>query len=114
MKGEHMEQNLVDQYPPELVEAIRQATFTTLAVASMRGFTDLKITSIRKIVDDVYAVRFTYYTLNTVEKGASKVTERTPSEGQGLYIHQFAPALYLDAYAISNFVQDVFKPPLEP
>jgi hypothetical protein len=30
------------QYPPELVKAILETTFTTLAVASVRGFTDLK------------------------------------------------------------------------
>lgn len=113
-EGEQTKQYSIDQYPPQLVEAIQRTTFTTLAVASMRGFTDVKITGIRKIADDVYAVRFTYYTLNIVERVTGKVTEQTFSEGQGLYIHQFAPALYLDAYAIANFVQDVFKPPLEP
>jgi hypothetical protein len=49
--------------------------------------------------------------LNRVEKVDGWVTEKTLTESQGLYIHQFAPALYLDAYAISNFVQDLLNPP---
>jgi hypothetical protein len=106
-----MNQDSVDQYPPELVEAIQQATFTTLAVANVRGFTDLKITSIRKIADDLYAVRFTYYILNVVETETGRVIEPDLSEGQGLYVHQFVPTLFLDAYAIANFVADAVHPP---
>ncbi|HEX6483956.1 MAG TPA: hypothetical protein VF043_34340 [Ktedonobacteraceae bacterium] len=102
---------LFNQYPSELVEAIRQTTFTTLAVASARGFTDLKITAIRKLGDDFYAVRFTYVTLNRVERETQWITTRTVTEGRGLYVHEFAPALYLDAYAIANFAQDLVHPP---
>ncbi|SRR5258708_27403688 len=109
--GEEQIKGPIDQYPPELVQAIEKTTFTTLAVAHVRGFTDLKITAVRRIAEDVYAVRFTYYTLNRVEKADGWVTEKTLTESQGLYIHQFAPALYLDAYAISNFVQDLLNPP---
>lgn len=101
-EGEQTKQS-VDQYPVELMEAIQQTTFRTLAVTCVRGFTDLKITATRKIAEDVYAVSFSYYILN--------ITGPTFSEGQGLYVHQFAPALYLDAYAISNFANDLFNPP---
>ncbi|HZU66490.1 MAG TPA: hypothetical protein VFA09_04360 [Ktedonobacteraceae bacterium] len=101
-EGEQTKQS-VDQYPADLLEAIRQATFRTLAVTCVRGFTDLKIIATRKIAEDVYAVSFSYYVLN--------ITGPTFTEGQGLYVHQFAPALYLDAYAISNFANDLFNPP---
>lgn len=113
-EGDQKKQFSIDQYPPELVEAIQRTTLTTLAVASVRGFTDLKITAIHRLMDEVYAVSFTYYILNVVEKEAGRVTEPTFCEGRGLYIHQFAPALYLDAYAIANFVSDALKPPFEP
>ena len=102
---------LFNQYPSELVEAIRQTTFTTLAVASVRGFTDLEMKAIRKLGDDFYAVRFTYVVLNRVEQETQWITTRTLTEGRGLYVHEFAPALYLDAYAIANFAQDLVHPP---
>ncbi|GHO63950.1 hypothetical protein KSC_028420 [Ktedonobacter sp. SOSP1-52] len=72
---------LFHQHPPELVESIRQTTFTTLAVANLRGFADLKLTAIRKLSDDFYAVRFTYDMLNRVEQGAQWITTRTVTEG---------------------------------
>ncbi len=103
----------IDQYPQELVQIIEKTTFTTLAVASVRGFSDLKIIAIRKLVEDVYAVRFTYYTLNVIETVTGKARENTFTEGQGLYVHGFASALYLDAHAISNFVRDLVHPPLQ-
>ncbi len=102
---------LFNQYPSELVEAIRQTTFTTLAVASVRGFTDLEMKAIWKLGDDFYAVRFTYVVLNRVEQETQWITTRTLTEGRGLYVHGFAPALYLDAYAIANFAQDLVHPP---
>lgn len=109
--GEGQPEKSIDHYPPELVQAIETATFTTLAVASGRGFTDLKIRAVRKIAEDVYAVRFTYSSLCRVEKVDGWVTEKILTKSQGLYIHQFAPALYLDAYTMSTFVQDLVNPP---
>ncbi len=91
---------------------IFETTFTTLAVASVRGFTDLKITTIRKLSEDFYAVRFTYVILNRVQQEEQWITTKTVTEGRGLYVHDFAPALYLDAYAIANFVADFVHPPV--
>ena len=105
--GEKIELNSGDKNTIDLIQSITKTAFTTLAVASVRGFKNLSITEVQRLAYNVYSVKFVYLCAHPTENNKQgEAIEYTSTEGQGLYIHQLSPALYLDAYTMANFVQD--------